>query len=65
MRQDKPGDHERVIPEGMELGVRKGEDNRQDRRTDVAQEDRPEARDIPVLAAAYDGIEVPSELIAL
>lgn len=65
MRQDEAGDHHRVVPKSVELGIREAEDDCQDRGTDIAEEDGPEARNVPVAVATNDIVEVAAELIAL
>lgn len=49
----------------MELGIREAEDDCQDRGTDIAEEDGPEARNVPVAVATNDIVEIAAELIAL
>lgn len=65
MRNDKPRNHERVVPEGVELGIGKAEDDGKHRSTDVAEKHRPEVGDAPVLAPADDCVQVAADLIAL
>lgn len=68
MREDEARDHERVVSEGVELGVGEREDHGQDGRGDVTEQDGPEWRDAPVRGACVvddEEVEVAAELVAL
>ena len=56
MRENEARDHERVVPERVELGVCEGEDDGEHGRAHVPQEHGPEDGDAPVVFAADDGV---------
>jgi hypothetical protein len=63
--EDEPGNHERVIPQRVEFGVREAEDDAEHGRANVAEEDGPEGGNLPVLLAADYVVEVTADLVAL
>ena len=65
MGEDEAEDVDGVVAEGPEFGVGETVDDEEDRGGDVADERAPEHGDVPVLAGAYDDIEVAAELVAL
>jgi predicted kinase len=58
MSYDESQDHQGVVSESMEFRVSKRKDDGEHRATDVTKEDREERRNLPVLANAYDDVEV-------
>lgn len=63
---NKTEDVDRVVSKRVELRVRKAEDNRKNRRGDVAEERGPERRDGPVLLPCEDDhVEIAAQLVAL
>lgn len=65
MAYDESHDVERVVAEGFEGWVGEAEDYGEDGAGEVAEEGGPEGWEGPVRAAAYDGVEVVAELVAL
>lgn len=65
MSQDETSDHHGIIPQSMELWVGKTENDSQNGGTDVAEEHRPEERNLPVSTAADDLVKVAAQLVAL
>lgn len=56
MRHDETQDHKRIVPESVEFRVREAEDDGQDGSRNVAEQERPEGGDGPVLATADDDV---------
>lgn len=56
---------ERVVAEGVEVGVREREDDAQSRGGNVSEDYGPENRNAPVLALSDDLVEVTAQLVAL
>lgn len=65
MRKDKARDHERVVAQAVELGVRETEDDCEHRRAYVAEQDGPHRGDLPILFPTDDGIQIAANLVAL
>lgn len=63
--QNKPRDHHWIISQGVEFRICEAEHNRQDRCTDITEQDRPESWDVPVPITTNHEIEVTSQLITL
>lgn len=65
VRQREARDHQRVVPQRVELRVREAEDDGQDGAADVAQQHGEEGGYAPVATAAYNDVEVAAELVTL
>lgn len=65
MSDDETHHVERVIVEALESGIGEAEDDGEDGTGEVSQKRSPDRRQRPVRAAADDGVEIVSKLIAL
>lgn len=65
MRQGESSNHHRLVTESVKFGIGKAEDNSEHGAREVTEEKRQECGNIPVVAAAYDDIEIAAELVAL
>jgi hypothetical protein len=65
MRKGEPGNHHGFVTKSVKLGIGEAEDNSKHGAIYITEEERQEGRDIPVMAAAYNDIEIAAELVSL
>lgn len=58
-------DVSRIVPLGVELGVRKREDDGEDGARDVFDDGAPDDWDLPVFAIGNDVVKIAAQLVAL
>lgn len=65
MREDEAGNHQWVVAQRVELGIREAEDDGEHGRAEIPDQQDPESRNVPIVARADNDVQIASQLIAL